>query len=262
MISTRTPTHAKGYAEYKRGDLQVRIDSMYEASAEAAGTCLIQTSIQLRGKPPASRTVELTPAMLERQLSIGLKHHSLDGVNLPGTSVSIGFDCRYEHRDAQFHCEPSGSQTLDPALIEAAQNRIAGIRLDDTLAEPDNPVPLRTTLTIVLASADRRPLDFVKSPRASVREIEWTDYPSGADVEAYGSSGSGVVPVACQIQPDASLICAAFDASNQAIAPVTGTATQRAAVEILRRYVPAPTLKSGSPAAGTVFATTVDFRSR
>jgi len=256
-----------GRTEIARNKTELRIESRYEPELFGAPVCTVVITFLRHGSPPLSRKMEVSPDTFNRLVTIGTRHHSLDDVTSLSDDTSIRFECtrepasRIARGNRELVCNPVGNRLndADPMLVAAAQARISEVNPNDDSFDPDNSVPLTIQLDVRLSPADRHGLDFTAVSRTPTQDIDWIGVPSMHEMRRYGSNLVGTVSVLCQIQQDLSNICVALDVGGAVVPPDVATAAQRSAVEIVRQFKAAETLKTGTPASQVVFATVVDF---
>ncbi len=159
-----------------------------------------------------------------------------------------------------FGCGVEGPDGISLAQEQVAQTLARLVAFDMTGVDPDDPQMMRATVRVLVDPAARRPFDFLGAPRTPVAEVEFVRQPD-PDAPRYvlprlgGDEGAEVeVRLACRIEADGSLICAATDAADDAQGrAIVATALRIAGTE----YRAAPALRSGGPSAGRVIDLTV-----
>ena len=257
-LVTEPPSRRVGRSEFRSRALHVNVLSYFDPAEFAEMQCLVRTTVTQHGESVRPQEIEIPADRMLSAISTGLKHHSLDGVPLPADGVVLHFNCVPDRRSGGLYCGDPEEET-DPALIHAANLRIDGMSFDASWPELDDPATDSLQLAAALNPADRVTFDILATTLTPAEEIRWTGFPGEDVMNRHRAAGSGKVRVACQVQQDLSLVCAALDANGAAIPTESATPAESAAVDILRRYAPAAELASGAPAAGAVFETFVDF---
>lgn len=265
------PLTRVGVAKYRRRDTQVRVEALYRRQhgrlddrqngrQNDERTCLLTTELSREGAPRRSEDLELTAANLLRAPSIADRHHSLDQQVLPSHAMTITLACTVDRPTGLLDCRADRDAQNAWALLLAAEDRARAYRVDPRVTNPDDTLPLHTTLSITLAAEDRRPLDFASRPALPMTEVLWARVPDEAEHQtliergAFAGLAGARFAIKCEIQPDHSLICAAIPPGGS----LDGLA-EPLIVKSLLGYVAAPRLRSGAPSAGAVVATVVEI---
>lgn len=245
--------------------------SSYSREDAKHAVCESRTVIEHHSPLPASEPLAFDPALVQQDVSIATKHHSLDGVDAPTEPVPVGVDCNVSRLSGGMSCIPHDANVLGTAAgyARVAARRASSMVLDPASLDPDNPVPLATSFEVTIEPGDRRPLDFGNGPFVQTRDVRWQLVPARGDLERFYPTKTleagfeRVVTVACQIQADGSTICMAIDPPPEPDSKMPLNAFEAfsdAAVRIMRAYTAGPTLVSGAQAAGAVVRGQVDFR--
>lgn len=271
---TDDPRWRLGIAEQMRPvaspypETDIRLESYYSREDASARTCQLTTIISYTPLRPPWETIEVTPAVLTQRPSIAYLHLSLDGVTLPAPATNVKLYCAVARPTGRFLCSRAPKEKADAALVIAATMRSRAMQLAPATLDPDNPVNLRTTLSVTLAQAERRAIDFVDAPSVATGEIQWAATPDESTLQsAYPADllkqgQTGVVALVCQIQSDLSPLCvpaSPLDGGTPAVDEVQAKFAWSARA-MLSLYTAAPLLKSGAPAAGAVFSTRISFK--
>jgi hypothetical protein len=220
---------------------------------------LAATALVASGESLRTAMIRFSTLKLIDKPSIALKHLTLEGLNLDADYIEVDLSCNVTRQTGALDCTRGPQEFSDAQYVIAAIRRSRAMKLDPSQFKSDDPAVLRTNLTVKLASAERRPIDFVGAPKLALGELQWAATPSADEVaaaypaELLHQGLSATVNLVCQVQIDRSVICATVD-------PAPAPQFSWAGKAVMSLYVAAPTLKSGGPSAGTVFATKVDFK--
>lgn len=254
------PDERVGEAEGERGSLTLFVRSRFQRQDSGGHECKLRTVLRRSAQMPAPREVDLATLRLIAGDTIGLRHHSLDG--LPAPSHALGFElaCAINRREGRLWCQPPRKQDAD-AYLAALLMRAGALRLEPGQVDPDDPAQLLTSFALALRPEDRRPLDFLARPRVAASMLRWQYQPTSDDVPAGNPQvefAGERVEVVCQVQEDHSLVC--MDSAGAAQSGETRSArAARHAIRLISRYIAAPTLADGQPSPGAVFSTAVEF---
>jgi hypothetical protein len=248
----------------------IHFQSSYSHEDAKHAVCESRTVIEHRAPRPVSEPLAFNSSLVQHDVSIATKHHSLDGLDPPTEPVTVGVDCTVSRVSGGMRCVAQGAHARPGGgYFGAAEIRASSIVLDPAGLDPDNPVPLATSFDVTIEPRDRRPLDFGNGPFLQMRDVRWKLVPARGDLERFYPTRTleagfeRVATVACQIQTDGSTICMAIDPppGPDSKMPLTAfEAFSDAAVRIMRAYTAGPTLVSGAPSAGAVVRGQVDFR--
>jgi hypothetical protein len=248
----------------------IHFESSYSREDAKHAVCESRTVIEHGAPRPVSEPLAFDPALVQQDVTIATKHHSLDGLDPPTEPVAVGVDCTVSRVSGGMRCVAQGAHARPAGgYFGAAEVRASSIVIDPAALDPDNPVPLATSFDVSIEPGDRRPLDFGNGPFLQMRDVRWKLVPARGDLERFyptktlEAGFSRLVTVACQIQSDGSTICMAIDPppGPDSKMPLNAfEAFSDAAVRIMRAYTAGPTLVSGAPSAGAVVRGQVDFR--
>lgn len=191
--------------------------------------------------------------------SIALKHLTLEGVKLDTDFIEVDLSCNVTRQTGALECSRGAQEFSDPEYVVAAIRRSRAMKLDPGQFKAGDAAVLRTNLTVKLASAERRPIDFLGAPKLALSDLQWAATPSADEVaaaypkELLSQGLSATVSLVCQVQIDRSVLCTTVDPTPEPQFAWAGKA-------VMSLYTAAPTLKSGAPSTGAVFATKVDFK--
>ncbi|HET7133672.1 MAG TPA: hypothetical protein VFJ95_15570 [Gammaproteobacteria bacterium] len=248
----------------------ISFESTYSRDDAKHAVCESRTVLEHRPPRPRSEPLAFSPSLVQRDVSVAVKHHTLDGLEPPTEPVTVGVDCTVSRLSGEMTCTARDDAARNAGVYaEVAELRASSMALDPAGFDPDNPLPLLTSFDVTIAPEDRRPLDFGNGPFAPLTGVRWLYVPAKGDLERFYPTRmlergfERLVSVACQIQTDGSTICMAIDPppGPESKMPLDAfEAFSDAAVRIMRAYTAAPTLVSGAPSAGTVVRGQVDFR--
>jgi hypothetical protein len=255
------PTGEKFYT-WRTKRIRPRPHDHYDISLEAEA---LNTSAGGNATRPDCRidfTVDYTPpqpfaediafsSLRMTEPSISVRHHSLDGVDVPAEGAEVTIRCAIDRKaGVVFLCaNPDGETNLSP-LERAAVGRVRSMRLDERDIDPDNPVVIRTEMKVRLLPSERKTL----SPPAKLRpesDVKWAKAPTPKGVEmTLWPTRRFEAPrieakLRCQIQTDLSVICV-----DQRVTPATVDAAQIEGLRLAQDYKAEARLADGSPAAG------------
>jgi hypothetical protein len=250
------PDQRVGEAEGSRGTLTLSVRSKFQREESGGYSCRVRTVLRRLSQTPAPRQVDVATLRFIAGDTIGLRHHSLDGLPVPSQPLGFEMPCQVRRETGILNCMPPHGRDAG-AWGEALLRRTGALRLDPTRFDPDDPAQLRTTLSLAIRPEDRRPLDFLERPRVPVALLRWR-YRPGLGTPA-GFAGERV-EVICEVQADQSLVC------TDSARTVLSTETQkvravRFALRLVSGYVAEPQLADGRPSSGAVFSTVVEFGS-
>jgi hypothetical protein len=267
----KDPPQRTGATQRQHNDEDsITFESSYSRDDAKHAVCESRTVLAHRPPRPRSEPLAFSPSLVQRDVSVATKHHTLDGLEPPTEPVTVGVECTVSRLTGNMSCTAPG----DDARNTGPYARVAVLRASSMVLAPaafdrDNPVPLMTSFDVTIAPEDRRPLDFGNGPFAPLTGVRWLYVPAKGDLERFYPTRmlergfERLVSVACQIQSDGSTICMAIDPPPGPDSKMTLEAFEAfsdAAVRIMRAYTAAPTLASGAPSAGAVVRGQVDFR--
>lgn len=255
------PDERVGEAEGKRGTLTLFVRSRFQRQDSGGYECKLRTVLRRSMQVPAPRQVDLASLRLIAGDTIGLRHHSLDGLPVPTQPLGFDLQCFIDRRVGRVRCHPPRAQDAD-AYLETLLTRARALRLDPAQVDPDDPAQLTTALSVTLRPEDRRPLDFLDRPRVATSLLRWRYQPTIDDLPAGNPQAEfegEKVEIVCQVQVDQSLVCT--DSARAAEAGESRSArAARQAIRLISRYIAEPTLADGQPSQGAVFSTELEFR--
>ena len=219
---------------------------------------------------PSFEELDTARNKLTQKPSIAILHNSLDGIDLPPEGVSLAYRCDVDRVNGKvFYCRPHERKYGDAKLERAARLRYAAMGFDPKGLDPDNDLPLRTTLTIKLSPSERLKKEkpktgglppIVLAPPPPDPAPSWSQMPTSADLsrfyplEALSKELEARVVATCRIAEDLSLVCTRFE-----INPPEHTMFEAAAKRILMLYRANPKLRDGKDAAGAVVRVPIRF---
>lgn len=250
------PDERVGEAEGHRGGLSLFVRSRFQREDAGGYGCRVRTVLRRLSQSPAPRQVDVATLKFIAGDTIGLRHHSLDGLPVPSQPLGFELRCSVNRRKLRLLCTPPRDQAQD-AYLESLMRRAGALRLDPGQIDPDDPAQLTTVLPLALRPEDRRPLDFLERPRVPVATLRWRGQPTLDEPRSFPGER---VEVVCEVQADQSLVC------TDAARTVLTTETQqvravRFAIRLISGYVAEPQLADGRPSSGVVFSTVVEFSS-
>lgn len=254
------PDERVGEAEGHRSGLSVFVRSRFQRQDSGGHECKLRTVLRRLMQMPAPRQVDFATLKFIAGDTIGLRHHSLDGLPAPSQALEFELACAINRREGRLWCQPPRKQDAD-AYLAALLMRAGALRLEPGQIDPDDPAQLLTKFALALRPEDRRPLDFLERPRVAASMLRWQYQPTSDDIPAGNPQvefAGERIEVVCQVQDDHSLVC-----TDRAGAAQTGeTRSARAArhaIRLISRYIATPALADGQPSQGAVFSTVVEF---
>ena len=247
------PLWRLGIARHEAGDTSILLESAYTRDEYSAPFCKLTTEVDYHPAAPPWETLKFEPSLLVRQPSIAMNHMSLEGVTLPSPTVWVEFVCAVDRHSGTLDCAPPSTSKVSDEVRRAAYRRTLAMRVDTKGLDPDNPLSVRMDLKVELSTSDRRPIDFLQTPRVRLSDFVWAEQPSAQETQsAYPKSlleqdVSAKVGVTCQVEPDLSLLCTVTDpdpaGDAQAIDDYKKLAF--ASVAVMSLYQAVPALRSG-----------------
>jgi hypothetical protein len=259
--------------------------SFYKGDEALPSTCHIEATVtrypldrQWPGRP-SFEELDTAKNKLTQKPTMALLHNSLDGIELPPEGATLAYRCDVNRVDGRvLYCSPHERKYGDAKLERAARMRYAAMGFDPKGLDPDNDLPLRTTVTIKLLPGERLKAEALKDlvkpgapgaaalTNAPVRISAavgpvWSRSATSADlsrlypVQALRLGIEARVVATCRIAEDLSLTCTSFE-----INPPEHRMFEDAAKRILALYRAAPRLKDGKDAVGTVVRLPILFK--
>jgi acetylornithine deacetylase/succinyl-diaminopimelate desuccinylase-like protein len=236
--------------------LKVRVAGRYVPAVEPLPKLVPQPGCRVLASlvylPPRPEFETVTFAQLKplRAPTIALKHDSLEGEpEVPKDGVDVALDCEVDRTSGRLQrCSPAGGAG---SFVKAANARAEGFRFDRATLDPDADIPLHTTLRVDIRPGDRKTLQ-PPAKLLNMSDVPWTAGPRMdllQDIYPEKAAGAGMparIELDCEIEADQSLLC------GQVVSDPPLTASEsRTARHVLSLYAPAPTMRDGTPSAGT-----------
>jgi hypothetical protein len=228
---------------------------------------------------PSFEELDTAKNKLTQKPTMALLHNSLDGFELPAEGVALAYRCEVNRVNGKvLYCQPHERKYGDAKHERAARMRYAAMGFDPKGLDPDNDLPLKTTVTIKLLPSERVKAEALKDvvkpaspgttaltstpvkvppPSAPV----WSQSATSADlsrfypVQALRLGIEARVVATCRVAEDLSLACVSFE-----INPPEHTMFEDAAKRIVALYRASPKLKDGKDAAGAVVRLPILFK--
>jgi hypothetical protein len=222
---------------------------------EDAETCDIYAT--LKAHPVARPAFEMLDAKIKPVTlpSAALLHESIDGLLLPVSGVTLSFTCGIDRATGKLWGCGTGAEKKTPEE-RAGQRRLDAYVYDPKKLDPDNDVPLRTTISVKLSPNDRD----AKRLAAALAVPVWietatpTQLSRNYPVRALSLGLQARVKATCTIQADYSVAC-----DTIATDPPGLVEFEMAARKVLKFYRAAPLLRNGKPAAGATATIAIRF---
>lgn len=252
--------------------------SFYKGNDASASACHIEATVtrypldrQWPGRP-SFEELDTAKNKLTQKPTMALLHNSLDGIELPPEGVALAYRCEINRVNGKvLYCEPHERKYGDAKHERAARMRTAAMGFDPKGLDPDNDLPLKTTITIKLLPSERLKADAVKPAVASLTDKAVNVQPPAAPVWSQAATGADLsrfypmqalrlgiearVVATCRIAEDLSLACVSFE-----INPPEHTMFEDAAKRIVALYRASPKLKDGKDAAGATVRLPILFK--
>lgn len=255
MLALTLPNGAETYvisAERKAGSLQINAGGRYAPGA-SQGACSYAVSISIDPPRPPPGDLPFASLSVVRDVSIGVKHHSLDLIETP-RDTTITLECTFG-KYGELNCPDRSTR----GLKAAARWRIQDMRIARRTKDGGWTPYQRTTIPVRIGTTDRiaitRPVDTSKqSLLVQTLNLQYRPrFPEGAPER----NASAVVDVGCTVQADGSLVCSEFKVTPSGRYDAEFSAEAARAIVGLRF---APTLKDGTPSLGVGYRSTVEFK--
>lgn len=248
-------------AEREVGHIQIHAGGSYTPvpkQAAGKGSCMLAVSMSIEPPHPAPGDLPFEALTVVRDVSIGVKHHSLDLVDTP-QDTTINVPCTFQKYGALTCTDPSGLDRAARKLVPAARQRLNHMRIARRTTNGQWTPYQRTLIPIRLSPADR--LTIATSVDATkqdllVKTLDLQHRPRFPQ-DAIDDKISAVIDMGCTVQSDGSLVCSEFK-----VTPSTehDAALRAEAVKVPLGLRFAPNLKDGTPSVGVGYRTTVEFR--
>lgn len=214
-------------------------------------------TVAIHSFPPEKPAFQmLDPALVPvAKPSVGLLHHSLDGVDVPAEGVSLPFRCEVSRVLGNLHtCISSGEESNVPFAVGAARRRLSAYAYDPKQLDADNDVPLYVyvDVEINLSRTDRRTAEPPTNPGNSTSQIGWAQTATPADLtrvypaKALRQGIEGRVVASCRVEVDLSLVCFGLERD-----PSIAGVFDEAVYKLLLRYRAQAKAKDGTSAVGS-----------
>lgn len=220
------------------------------------------------GESRRAITIKIDRASLIQQPSIAWKHLTLEGVTLDAPVIEVDLSCSVARQTGALDCTRGHGESAGADYVVAAIRRSRAMRLDPAKLRTDSLLPLTANLTVLLASGDRRTVNFLGEPKLKMSDVEWTAVPSADDLAAaypadLRRQGLGAtVNLVCEIESDRSVLCVTTNPEPVGDAKAQDAFRQFswAGRAVMSLYAAAPKLKSGASSSGAIISTSVDFK--
>jgi hypothetical protein len=248
-------------AEREVGHIQIHAGGSYAPGpkqADGKGSCMLAVSMSIEPPRPAPGDLPFDALTVVRDVSIGVKHHTLDLVDAP-QDTTINVPCTFQKYGALTCKDPDGLDRASRKLVPAARQRVNHMRFARRTKSGGWTPYQRTVIPIRISPADRvaitTTVDATKQ-ELLVKTVDLQNQPRFPK-NALDDKVSAVVDMGCTVQNDGSLVCSEFK-----VTPSTEhDAMFRAeAVKVLLGFRFAPTLKDGTPSVGVGYRSTVEFK--
>lgn len=236
----------------------IRANGLFdEAGEKGVPPCRITAEITALpiGRPPHERLdAKVKPIATAKPATL---HSSLDGMRVPPEGVTISYDCGVVRTTGQVvGCRQLGARGHD-LEFRAGLLRLREYKFDPKHLDPDNDVPLRADITVILKPSERDPKLAASAPATAV----WYSTATAADFSRYYPTKAldqeieARVIATCLVEADLTLTCGGIRSEPAGI-----TVFDDAVRKLIKHYRAAPLLRNDKPAAGATVEIPILFK--
>jgi hypothetical protein len=245
---------------------RLEVKGQVSFNAREAGNCTADViAIGWREQPPPE-VMAYDEQRVVGRMSIGDRHRLASPLVFAGDAVVVPLQCQVSRQSGTvLVCGGPRDAALDPALAAVAGRYAGATRFDLSGLDRDDPQPVLVEIPVRVARSDVRP-PVATASLLSISQVEFASVPTAKDREdafpwkALRAGVGAEVDVACRIEDDGSLICAALRVRQAEGVEQFRVDFERAVEELVPLYRAAPALKDGRPSAGASFGMSVSFQ--